>query len=94
MEVDHILCICPLHRNGKGFKGVEGEGHQTAHCVADGAAQQACLDLKLEQARVTCIEPRERGGTGVRTWSVRHIHVFHMPLPQGHDCARREPHSD
>lgn len=60
VEVDDILCISPLHRNSKRLKGVKGEGNETAHCVVDRAAQQAGLDLKLQQARVPGIEPKQR----------------------------------
>lgn len=50
VEVDHVLCVGPLHGDGEGFEGVEGEGHQAPHRVVDGPPQQARLDLKLEQA--------------------------------------------
>lgn len=60
VEVDNILSVSPLHRNSKGLKGMEGKGDETPHCVADGAAQEACLDLKLEQTRVAGIEPKQK----------------------------------
>lgn len=60
VEVDNILCISPLYRNGKRLKGMKGEGNEASHCVVDGAAQQARLDLKLQQARVPGIEPKEK----------------------------------
>lgn len=47
MEVDHVLCIGALHRDGKGLEGVEGEGNQASHSVIYRPSQQACLDLKL-----------------------------------------------
>lgn len=59
VEVDDILSVSPLHRNSKGLKGVERKGNEASHCVVDGAAQQACLDLKLEQTRVPSIEPKQ-----------------------------------
>lgn len=63
VEVDNILCVSPLHRNGKWLKGVKGEGHEPSHCVVDGAAQQARLDLKLQQAGVPGIEPKQKKDT-------------------------------
>lgn len=59
VEVDNILSISPLHRNSKGLKGMKGKGNETSHGVADGAAQEASLDLKLEQTRVAGIEPKQ-----------------------------------
>lgn len=59
VEVDNILSVSPLHRNSKGLKGMKGKGHKTSHGVADGAAQEASLDLKLEQTRVAGIEPKQ-----------------------------------
>lgn len=63
VEVDNVLCVSPLHRNGERLKGVEGEGDEATHRVVDGAAQQACLDLKLQQARVPGVEPKQRKDT-------------------------------
>lgn len=57
VKVDHILCIGPLDRDGKGFERVEREGNQASHCVVHWPSQQTCLDLKLQQARVPCIKP-------------------------------------
>lgn len=57
VEVDNIFSVSPLHRNSKGLKGMKGKGNETSHGVADGAAQEASLDLKLEQTRVAGIEP-------------------------------------
>lgn len=59
VEVDNILSVSPLHRNSKGLKGMKGKGNETSHGVADGAAQEASLDLKLEQTRVAGIEPKQ-----------------------------------
>lgn len=70
MEVDNVLCVSPLHRNGKWFKWVKGEGHEASNCVVDGAAQQARLDLKLQQARVPGIEPKQK-----RTRCCYHCHL-------------------
>lgn len=70
VEVDHVLRIGPLHRNGEGFKWVESEGDQASHRVVYRAAQQARLDLELQQARVSRVKPgggcggdTEKGGT-------------------------------
>lgn len=57
VEVDHILCVGALDRDGKGLKGVEGEGNQAPYGMIYRPSQQACLDLKLQQAGVTSIEP-------------------------------------
>lgn len=64
VEVDHVLGVGPLHGDGEGFEGVEGEGHQAPHRVVDGPPQQARLDLELEQARVARVEPGEARRTG------------------------------
>lgn len=56
VEVDHVLCVGALDRNGKGFERVEGEGNQATHSVINRPSQQARLDLKLQQAGVTCIK--------------------------------------
>lgn len=66
VEVDHVLCIGPLDRDGKGFKRMESKGNQASHCVVNWPSQQACLDLKLQQARVPCVKP---GGWGRDTES-------------------------
>lgn len=63
VEVDNVLCVSPLHRNSERLKGVKGEGNEAPHRVVDGAAQQACLDLKLQQARVPGIEPKQKRDT-------------------------------
>lgn len=63
VEVDNVLCISPLHRNSERLKGVKGEGNEAPDRVVDGAAQQACLDLKLQQARVPGIEPKQKRDT-------------------------------
>ena len=63
VEVDNVFCVSPLHRNSEWLKRVKGEGHEAPHCVVDGAAQQACLDLKLQQARVSGIEPTQKRDT-------------------------------
>lgn len=71
VEVDHVLRIGPLHRNGEGFKWVESEGDQASDRVVYRAAQQARLDLELQQARVSRVKPgggvcggdTEKGGT-------------------------------
>lgn len=39
VEVDDILSISPLHRDGKRLERVEGEGNEASHRVVDGAAQ-------------------------------------------------------
>lgn len=39
VEVDNILCVSPLHGNGKRLKRVKSEGNEASHCVVDGAAQ-------------------------------------------------------
>lgn len=33
VEVDHVLCVGALDRDGEGFEGVEGEGNQASHGV-------------------------------------------------------------
>lgn len=50
VEVDDILCIGPLDRDGEGFKWVEGEGNQASHSVVHWPSQKTRLDLKLQQA--------------------------------------------
>lgn len=65
VEVDDVLGVSPLHRNGERLKGVEGEGNEAPHGVADGAAEQARLDLKLEQAGVAGVEPDGVISTGL-----------------------------
>lgn len=57
VEVDHVLGVGPLHRDGEGLEGVEGEGHQAPDGVVDGTAQEARLDLELEQAGVPSVKP-------------------------------------
>lgn len=57
VEVDHILCIGALDRDGKRFEGMESESNQASHCVIHRPSQQACLDLKLQQAGVPRIKP-------------------------------------
>lgn len=47
VEVDYVLCVGALHRDGEWFKGVESEGNEAAHGMINGPPQQACLDLKL-----------------------------------------------
>lgn len=66
VEVDHILCIGALDRDGKGFKRVESEGNQSSHGVVYRPSQQACLDLKLQQAGVPSIKPGGSGTEGHR----------------------------
>lgn len=60
VEVNHVLCISALHRDGKGLKGVEGERNQTSHGVIDGSPQESRLDLKLQEARITCIKSERK----------------------------------
>lgn len=57
VEVDHILGVGPLDRDGEGLEGVEGEGHQASDCVVHGTAQKARLDLKLQKTGVPCVKP-------------------------------------
>lgn len=57
VEVDHVLCVGALNRDGERFERVEGEGNQAAHGVINGPPQKARLDLKLQQARVSCVKP-------------------------------------
>lgn len=56
VEVDYILRVGALDGDGKGFKGMEGEGDEAAHGVVHRPSQQAGLDLKLQQAGVTCVK--------------------------------------
>lgn len=60
VEVDHILGVGALHRDGERLEGVEGEGHQAPHCVIDGAPQEARLDLELQQARITGVKSERK----------------------------------
>ena len=57
VEVDHVLRVGALDGDGKGFKGVEGEGNQAPHGMIYRPSQQAGLDLKLQQAGVPGIKP-------------------------------------
>lgn len=57
VEVDHVLGVGPLDRDGEGLEGVEGEGHQASDCMVHGTAQKACLDLKLQKAGVPSVKP-------------------------------------
>lgn len=57
VEVDHVLCVGALDRDSKGFEGVEGEGNQPSHSVIYWPPQQACLDLKLQQAGIPRVKP-------------------------------------
>lgn len=60
VEVDHVLSVGALHRDGEGLKGVEGEGDQTSHRVVDGAPQEPRLDLELQQAGVTGVKSERK----------------------------------
>lgn len=68
VEVNHILGVGPLDRDGEGFEGVESEGHQAPDRVVDRPPQKARLDFKLQQAGVTSIKPvwgvRKRNHSG------------------------------
>lgn len=57
VEVNHVLRVGPLDRDGEGLEGVEGEGHQTSDGVVDRPPQKARLDLELQQAGVASIKP-------------------------------------
>lgn len=57
VEVHHVLGVSALHRDGEGLEGVEGERNQAPHGVIDGAPQEARLDLKLQEARITSVKP-------------------------------------
>lgn len=56
VEVNHVLCVSALHRDGKGLEGVEGECNQASYCVIDGSPQESRLDLKLQEARITSVK--------------------------------------
>lgn len=60
VEVDHVLGVGALHRDGEGLEGVEGEGHQAPHGVIDGAPQEPRLDLELQQARITSVKSERK----------------------------------
>lgn len=47
VEVDHVLGVGALDRDGEGFEGVKGEGNQTPDRVVDRSSQQSRLDFKL-----------------------------------------------
>lgn len=57
VEVDHVLGVGALDRDGEGFEGVKGEGNQTPDRVVDRSSQQSRLDFKLQEARVSGVEP-------------------------------------
>lgn len=57
VKVDNVFGIGALYRDGKGLKGMEGERDQSPDRMVNGSAQQACLDLKFQQPRVSRIEP-------------------------------------
>lgn len=57
VEVNHVLRIGPLDRDGKGLERVEGEGNQASYCVVYWPPQQAGLNFKLQKAGVACIKP-------------------------------------
>lgn len=57
VEVHHVLGVRALHGDGEGLEGVEGERNQATHGVIDGAPQEARLDLKLQEARITSVKP-------------------------------------
>lgn len=60
VEVNHVLCVSALHRDGKGLEGVEGERNQASHCVIDGSPQESRLDLKLQEARITSVKSERK----------------------------------
>lgn len=57
VEVNHILRVGPLDRDGKGLERVEGEGNQTSYCMVYWPPQKTGLNFELQKARVACIEP-------------------------------------
>lgn len=60
VEVDHVLGVGALDRDGERLEGVESEGDQAPHGVVYGPSQQAGLDLKLQQAGVPSVKPGRR----------------------------------
>lgn len=60
VEVNHVLSVSALHRDGEGLERVEGERNQTPHCVIDGSPQESRLDLKLQEARITSIKSEKK----------------------------------
>lgn len=60
VEVNHVLGVSALHRDGEGLEGVEGERNQAPHCVIDGSPQESRLDLKLQKARITSIKSEKK----------------------------------
>lgn len=59
VEVDHVLGVGALHRDGEGFEWVEGECDQAPHGVIYRPPQQPGLDLELQQAGVPRVKPGE-----------------------------------
>lgn len=57
VEIHHILSVGPLYWDGERLKGVECERHQPPDSMVNGTAQEACLDLELQQARVPSVKP-------------------------------------
>lgn len=60
VKVDNVFSVGSLHGDGEGLEGVEGESDQSPDGVVNGSSQQACLDLKFQQARISRIEPAGR----------------------------------
>lgn len=57
VKVDNIFGIGALDTDGEGVVGVEGEGHQTPRRWGRVTALHSCVDLELQQPRVTGVEP-------------------------------------
>lgn len=56
VEVDYVLCMCPLYTDGEGHAGMEGEGDETSSIVGC-SRQQTTMNAKPQQSRVTSIKP-------------------------------------
>lgn len=49
MKVDDVLRVGPLHADGEGVRGVEGERHEAARARWRGLPEEARVDTELEQ---------------------------------------------
>lgn len=77
MEVYYIFSISPLHGDSKGLERVEGECNQASDSVIDRPAQESRLDLELQEARISGVEPAENTERQVTTKDQEPV-IYHV----------------
>ena len=68
VEVDDVLGVGSLHADGEWLEGVEGEGHESARGRGRVPTHHTRVDLELQEARISRIEPDGRERLKSVTW--------------------------